>query len=423
MLVIEGNVYYQSRLTKCCVGIEEGKIIRVKKVLRGEKNLDFGDKLILPAGIDVHVHFREPGFTYKEDFSSGSMAAAFGGISTVLDMPNTEPPTLSSNAIKEKAEIAREKCYVDFGIYCGVIEGSIVEEVASLCTAFKLYMGSAENLVIEDKNVLKKIFSDIGKTGKVAAVHCESQHLLKKIEERNLEDHMKARKNESEVNAVRNAISMSNDTLHICHVSARESLDEIRNAKLSRKNLTCEVSPHHLLMSSQSVFENHSLGKVNPPLRTEEDRAELWNAFVSREIDILASDHAPHTKDEKKEFSNAPSGMPGVETMIPLMLFQVRNNSLNLERLMEAIAEKPADLFGISKKGRIIVGNDADILVVDMRRVSKINGEKLHSKCGWTAFENHNAVFPRMTFIRGEAIIEDWELIGEPGYGRFIGNW
>lgn len=184
MLVIEGNVYYQSRLTKCCVGIDEGKIVQVKKVLKGDTHLDFGDKLVLPAGIDVHVHFREPGFTHKEDFQTGSMSAAFGGIATVLDMPNTKPPTITPKAINAKIEIGRKKSFVDFGIYGGAVVGESVKQSASLCTAFKVYMASAEELVVEDGQVLREIFSETASAGKVTAVHCERQSQIRRMEEK-----------------------------------------------------------------------------------------------------------------------------------------------------------------------------------------------------------------------------------------------
>lgn len=217
-------------------------------------------------------------------------------------------------------------------------------------------------------------------------------------------------------------MTLSEGRLHICHLSAKESLDAVRDGRKQGKNITCEVTPHHLLLSIETELKPQSFGKTNPPLRTTRDRIELWKAFCNGEIDILASDHAPHTRDEKKEFSHSQSGMPGVETMLPLMFVQVRKNNLKLERLVNAMAEKPADMLGVTRKGRISVGNDADLIVVDMRRLSQIKGEKLHSKCGWTAFENYDAVFPRMTFVRGEPVIEDWELVGSPGFGSFIGD-
>jgi dihydroorotase len=198
----------------------------------------------------------------------------------------------------------------------------------------------------------------------------------------------------------------------ICHVSTKEGIKLLENLPF-----TCEVTPHHLFLNSDSNIA--AKGKVNPPLREDADQDALWNGLRNGTIDIIASDHAPHTMEEKENFASAPSGMPGTETLLPLMLFWVKQNKFELGRLVNAVCEKPGEIFGLNK-GKLAEGYDADIIMVDMRKVSQIKGEKLHSKCAWTAFEGFNCVFPRYTFVRGELVVEDWELSGERGFGKMV---
>jgi dihydroorotase len=200
--------------------------------------------------------------------------------------------------------------------------------------------------------------------------------------------------------------------VHICHVSSAEGA-----ALVSKSSFTSEVTPHHLFFNIGADLG--AKGKVNPPLRQEKDQDALWNALKSGAIDIMASDHAPHTLEEKEVFENAPSGMPGVETMLPLMLWRVKHNRFDLSRLVNAISERPAEIFGL-KKGKIKAGYDADLIMVDMRKETEISEDELHSKCGWSAYDGLSVVFPKYTYLRGEIVIEDWELTGEAGVGRMV---
>lgn len=414
-VVIEGNAFISGELIKCCIGIEDGKINSIKKILKGATHFDFGDKLILPSGIDTHVHFRDPGFTYKEDFATGSTCAAYGGISCVLDMPNTKPPTITKKALQEKRRIAESKSHIDFGLLAGVSESADIEGLSKFSTAFKIYLASTTGeMQITNYTVLNRIFNDIKATGKTACIHCEDDTKLNKtIKPRSLKEHLMARPNSAEAFAIEKVFQIHNDAkVHICHVSTKEGTNLI-----SKYPFTSEVTPHHLFLNSDSKIGPKA--KVNPPLREVEDQDALWNAFRKGTIDIMASDHAPHTLEEKEKFENAPSGMPGVETMFPIMLSRVKHNKFELNRLVNAQCERPAEIFGINK-GRLEPGYDADIIMVDMRKEDIIKGEKLHSKCGWTAFEGFSAVFPKYTFLRGEVVIEDWELTGDLGLGCMV---
>jgi dihydroorotase len=416
-IVIEGNAAIGGEIVKCCIGVEDGRIKTIKKILKGDKHLDFGDKLILPAGIDSHVHFRDPGMTHKEDFETGTASAAYGGISCVLDMPNTNPPATNISILEEKARIANIKAHVDFGLYAGVSLNSSIEELANKAIAYKIYMASTTGeMQIDDYSKLKGIFEQIKRTYKPVCIHCEDEALINRTSKpRSLHDHFKSRPNKCESSGIETIQKIGKGTgpnTHICHLSTSEGVKLLENS-----NLTSEVTPHHLLLNAQSDIG--ALGKVNPPLRKSEDQEVLWKALFDGRIDILASDHAPHTLEEKEIFEKAPSGIPGVETMFPLMLSFVKHDRFGLNRLLNAMCERPAEIFHLNK-GKLAEGYDADIIVVDMRKECEIEGEKLHSKAGWTPYEGFSAVFPRYTFIRGECVIEDWELVGDRGYGKMV---
>jgi dihydroorotase len=416
-LVIEGNAYIDENLTKCCIGVEEGKIKAIKKILKGDKHRDFGEKLILPGGIDSHVHFRDPGMTHKEDFGSGTESAAYGGITCVLDMPNTIPPVTSQEVFFEKARIADIKAFVDYGLFAGVSEKSDIRNLSKSAIGFKIYLASTTGeMLIDDYDSLDSIIGVIGKTEKPVAVHCEDEYLIDKITTPvTLRGHLKSRPNESEKSAIEKVIKLRDKAkIHVCHVSTSEGAKLIENAQV-----TSEVTPHHLFLNSSSKLG--PLAKVNPPLRKWEDQEALWKVLNQGTIDILASDHAPHTLEEKEHFENAPSGIPGVETMLPLLLSFIKHGKFELGRFVNAVSERPGEIFGINK-GKLREGYDADFIVIDMRKEIEIKAKNLHSKAGWTPYNGFSAVFPRFTFVRGEMVIEDWELVGERGFGRMVGG-
>lgn len=416
-VVIEGNAYVNGQLTKCAIGIDDGKIAAIKKILKGDKKYDFGDKLVLPAGIDAHVHMREPGFTDKEDFESGTACAAYGGISCVLDMPNTKPATTTLDYLLEKARVAGIKAHVDFGLYGGVTKDTDIEKLAKAATAFKIYLATTTGqLLFDDWEALRGIFSTIAETGKSVAIHCEDESLIDKTAKpKSLEEHNKSRPNECEAKAIEKVLALwSSKQVHISHVSTSEGVDLVRKA-----DVTSEASPHHLFLNYKANLE--ARGKVNPPLRGMKDQETLWDAFKKGDIDIVASDHAPHTIEEKENFAEAPSGVPGVETMLPILLTNVKIGRLDLSRFVSATSENPAKIFGLNK-GKLEVGRDADIIMVNMRKEKEIKSKKLHYKCGWTPYERFSAIFPKYTFVRGEVVVEKGELTGDRGHGKFVGQ-
>lgn len=430
-LVVEGNVYYNGKLVQCCVGIEDQKIAAVKKVLRGERHLDFGYKLILPAGIDVHVHFRDPGATYKENFETGSLSAAFGGMSCVFDMPNTEPKVDSVRHFDEKLNAISTKAWVDFGLYADAMSAEL-DELAGRASGFKLFMNECDDWADG--------LARLRRTDSVIAVHAEAKARIKKDDKPGLKAHLRSREDAERI-ALESLVPL--DGLHICHISAKESVAILQaqasarsDRKMARgaddttsqlisndgdervrprvKERTVEVTPHHLMLNVSSG--PGSLCRVNPPLRGREDNLALWDALNAGVIDMLASDHAPHTLEDKAALA---SGIPGVETCLPLMFYQLKHKHITLPRLVNAISEKPAELFGLNK-GRILEGYDADLVVVDLRAEKRINAGRLHSKCGWTPFEGFSAIFPRATIVRGALVIKDEAVFGAPGFGGFV---
>lgn len=408
-LVIEGRAWYKGRLQHVCIGVQDGLIARVRKSLKAERHLDYNDRIILPGAIDVHTHMREPGMTQKEDFSTGTTSAAFGGVTCVFDMPNTKPPTIRREDVLEKGEMAAKRAWVDFGLFGGVSDSSNPQRIMNSVIGFKVFMSSTTGSVLlaEDKDIGRAL-DLIQPTKKVVSVHAEDEHLLLKRQDAGVMQHGESRPPRAEASAISRLADRSrNMAINICHVTSQEGL-----GALAKGSFTSEATPHHLLLDVNSCTRK-GFCKVNPPLRRKEDREALMAAFAAGSVDMLASDHAPHTPDEKeRDFDQVPSGVPGVETSFPLMMAQVRKGTLSLERLVSAACARPAEVFGL-RKGLIEEGRDADLMVLDPRQVSAVSGRRLHSKCGWTPFEGHEAIFPQAIFLRGQLLVEDGGLVGE----------
>lgn len=412
-MIIEGRAYVRGSLQDCCISVENGRITEIKRTLKGDEKLRFGG-IVLPAGIDLHVHFREPGLTRKEDFLSGTTAAACGGITCAFDMPNTLPPATTPERIEEKVAAVERKAFVDFGLYAGLTERSDVKGLAETATAFKTYLAASEgDLAVGDFAKLLELREELSAAGKFISVHCEDPGLIRDVEAKRLEDHLASRTDSAEVGGIEMAERLKGSRVHVAHVSSERGL-----TSLASTDLTSEVTPHHLFLNVNCDLG--AFGKVNPPLRNKHDQNALWQAFADGRIDVVASDHAPHTMDEKEAgFDSAPAGMPGVETMIPLLLERVRLGSLPLERFVNAVCERPAEMLSL-KKGRIEIGYDADMIAVDLKRPRRIRADDLHSKCGWTPFEGMSGVFPLATIFRGEQIMRDGDAMGKPS-GRYVG--
>lgn len=411
MQVVSGRVFYRGRLEPLSIGIEDGTIVAIKKVLEGHEVEDHGGALVLPGCVDMHVHLRDPGLREKEDFPHGTASAAVGGVTTIVDMPNTKPPVTTRAALEEKAAVLKHRAAVDYGLYAAPRSAGAVDSLRS-ALAFKVYMAeSTGGLQIEGEG-LSEIVKAAGDAGRLLVAHAEDGQLFRKNPATTLQEHAFARPKEAEVSAIRTlARFRTAQPVHVAHVTCVEALDAVP------PGITTEVTPHHLLLDYARPLK--AFGKVNPPLRSREDREALWDAFAGGRIDVVASDHAPHTKEEKEEkFEEAPSGLPGVATSFPLLLRLAKAEKTTLERIVEATAVRPAQILGIDK-GMIEVGRDADLIVVDPREIAKVTAERVRYKCGWTPFEGMEACFPRVVYLRGEKIIEGGEPVAE-GLGRHI---
>jgi dihydroorotase len=408
-LVIEGRAYYKGKLQQCCIGIEHGRISKVRKVLKGERHLDYGTRLILPSAIDVHTHMREPGMTKKEDFATGTTAAAFGGVTCIFDMPNTVPPAIMRSDLLDKKSVIAKKAWVDYGLFGGVSDASHPMRTAKEVVGFKIFMSSTTGsvLVSEDKDIRRALLA-IQPLNKVVSVHAEDNHMIGKGEVEDLKGHERNRPIGAEVSAIQRLSELDPGArINVCHVTSSAGADALK------KGFTSEATPHHLLLDIESESRRKAYAKVNPPLRRRVEREALFKAFVEGRISMLASDHAPHTiEDKEQELFAAPSGCPGVETGFPVMMALTKHETLPLRRLIEAACEVPARTFGLNK-GIIQPGKDADLMVLDPRDLRPIQVRKLHSKCGWSLFEGRDAIFPQAVFLRGSLLIEDGGLVGE----------
>lgn len=399
MDIICGRIYI-GELTNACIGIENGKIVKIKKNLEGRK-IDYGNLVIFPAGIDVHVHFREPGYEYKEDFFTGSRAAALAGITCVLDMPNNMPPIINKERFNEKVKKIKNKACIDYGLYGGIRKDGKMEDMD--CIGYKIYLTEVSCPI---ENVLK----ELKKFNKPVAVHAEYNINEDKI--KNLEEHERNRGKECELTALKRLIEANEKIgvkMHICHITTSDSIDIIKN------RTSYGVTLHHLLFSYERKFKVEAMGKVNPPLRSEEERKKLYERFIKGDIPILESDHAPHSFEEKKKIWDAPSGMPGVDALLPIMLYKVKRG-LNIDLLYKMVCKNPSDFFGINK-GSIQVGKDADFIIIDFKKESKI---KALSKCGWSCYEGMKCIYPKHVYLRGNKIVENGEFVGDKGKGKMI---
>jgi len=411
-VVVEGNLFIDGKIKKGCVGIEDGRVVSIKKILKGEKHFDFGEKLIFPAGLDVHVHFREPGQIEKEDFFTGTIAAAMGGITFVMDMPNNRPPTMNSAALERKISMVKKKACVDFSLYGGIGEHSDILAMAQKCKAFKIYL-SGDNEMFVTIEEIGDVLQKVKESERTLAIHAESPDCIKRSEAHNLSEHERNRPVRCEIEAIKKILEMNEKVgakIHICHVSSSQSIDILKES-----NASMGVTPHHMFLSTSSKFRQQAMGKVNPPLRHEEERKKLFEAVRHGFDGIVESDHAPHLLEEKENFSTAPSGMPGADTLLPLMMGEVKKERMSLSMVHQLVCKNPARTFGINK-GNIEVGKDADLLVIDFNEKEI----KPYSKCGWSAYEKWKAIYPSYVFLRGEIIVENGEFAGSEGMGDMI---
>ncbi|MFC6836942.1 dihydroorotase [Halomarina ordinaria] len=390
------------------VRIEDGRIETVGRNLNGVADVDAEGRLLLPGMIDAHVHFREPGFPHKETWGTGSRSAAAGGVTTVVDQPNTDPPTVTGEAFDEKAALARESL-VDYGISGGVTPGwdpdSLFER--PLFALGEVFLADSTGDMGIDLDTYRDAVERASDHDVRVTVHAEDATLFDdSVRERDDPDAWSAyRTAEAERVAVSRACDVARKAgtrIHVAHTSTPEGVDAAADA-----GMTCEVTPHHLFLSRDDYEELGTFGRMNPPLRSEERRAALFERLADGTVDMVATDHAPHTREEKDAgIWEAPSGVPGVETALPLLLEAARREELDYERVRDLTAAAPAEVFGLHRKGRVAEGRDADLVLVDPDASREIRAADLHTKCDWTPFEGMRGVFPEWTMVRGEFVYQ-----------------
>jgi len=417
------------------IAVKDGKIIAIDKqgsFAEAKEVIDVKGKYILPGLIDVHVHFREPGLTYKEDFTTGSMGAAVGGITTVCDMPNCVPFTCTLEAYQQKLDIIKNKAYVDYGLIAAIV-GNSIQEIPKLAEAginvFKIFMGATVGGVpAPDDGGMLEAFRLIAKTGRRIGVHAENNPIMDffaaKLKEEGRTDalaHMEARPNVAEAEAIQRAILFAKETgckLHIYHMSSKEGVELVKRAKADGVDVSAETGPHYLLLNSEHYKKLGSILKMNPPVRTAENGEALWKGLQDGTVEVIATDHSPHTVEEKIKDNiwEAIPGFPGVETSAPLMLTQINEGKISLNQYVKLASENPARLFNMyPEKGSFKIGTDADFTIVDMEKESVIDKSKLQSKCKLTPFDGYKIKgMPVCTIVRGNIVMKDGQIVGEP---------
>ena len=411
-LVLAGRALVGGRLQPLEVGVDgDGRIVDVGRSLSGDRRHDVGERVLLPSATDVHVHFREPGpSTDAETIASGTVGAALGGVGLVGEMPNTDPPVRTVDLLEAKSALVRGRAAVDVLLYAVPSSGAALQNLARRAGGFKLYLSPTTGIdTVPSGADLTDRLRELADVDLPLVVHAEDPALFRTGPPPvDLSGWDAARPVGAEAAAVRSALGAPERLrLHIAHVTTPALAREV-----VRRGASCEVSAHHLLLSTAAA--RGAEGKVNPPLRSEKERTALWAAYRDGTIPILASDHAPHGRPSKAlPFGLAPSGAPGVQTTVPLLLAKVASGELPLEVLVRTACDRPARLLG-QPVGRLSVGHRANLLVVDFRARRRIRGEQLRSPCGWSPFEGAEAVFPQEHWRDGERIVDGGEYVGRP---------
>lgn len=437
LIVRNGTIVTSRGRLRADLAVAESRVVAIGTSLGdARETVDGHGLMVLPGLVDAHVHFREPGHTYKEDFGSGSRAAAVGGVTTVLDMPNNQVPVATAELFRAKREAAQRHAQVDFGLY-GIILQDNVSQLEPMATegavGFKLYMGETTgHNPCPDDGAIFSAFREAARLGLPVGVHAENnpvmQLLKREIQASGRTDaraHLESRPPFVEAEAIARAAILAEaagNRLHVHHLSTRPGLEQALAARARGVPITLEALVGHLLLDDSDYDRLGNLVEVNPPIREREHAEALWGAIDAGQIDCIATDHAPHAAEEKARENvwECPGGFIGVETMLPLLLTQVAQGRLPLERVVALTSEQPARLFGLAHKGSLEIGADADLVLVDLDRRWTLRQSVLHSKHPVSPFDGWQIIGrPVATYLRGACIARDGEPVGEPR-GRIL---
>ena len=432
ILIKNAQIVNEGKIFKSDILIKEDKIYEISNEILSKDHyilINAENKLLIPGVIDDQVHFREPGLTHKATINSESKAAIAGGITSFIEMPNTIPQTTTINELENKFELARNNSYANYSFMFGGTNDNL-EEIKKLdkkkIPALKLFLGSSTgNMLVDDEKVLKEIFQN---TDLLIAVHSEDEKIINK----NLNDfklkfgnqipfdsHPKIRSEEACLKSTKKIIELAKKTgarLHVFHLSTKsESLLFDNKTPLNKKKITAEVCVHHLWFSDEDYEEKQSLIKWNPAIKTKDDREALWKALNNDSIDIIATDHAPHTIEEKsKKYLECPSGGPLVQHGLVSMLQHYLNKKISIEKIVTKMCHNPADLFQVEKRGYVRKGYFADLVLIDLNSPWKVEKKNILYKCKWSPFEN--TVFDSkvtQTFVNGKLVYNNGEFNNE----------
>lgn len=410
--IYSGRFYFQGEFKDLEVAVTDGIISHIGKAITGAPVIKL-EGAVIPAGTDIHVHFRDPGETDKEDFSTGSLSAIYGGTTTVYDMPNNLVPVSDYSVFQDKLSSVSSRSYCDFGLY-SLYNGRNADLISPKSSGIKIFLGGSTNSTAVDQ-ISDSDLRIIDSMNVPVIFHGEDAACLKANfipEELSLMDHDRARPEQCEVTSAEVIAGLPLKKKIMAHISTPESLARIKGKAMA------EVTPHHIFLNNEKDLG--SWGKVNPPLRSRETQLKVMESYFSGSFDILSSDHAPHTEHEKEEFFQASAGIIGVETRIPLMLALVANKTISLNLVYRTAIANPAAAMGI-RKGMIQLGYFADFMAVRFSETTRVNQDRLHSKTPISPFNGFQAVFPHSVVMRGDLVLENNEFVGERN-GKFVGN-
>jgi dihydroorotase len=439
LVLSNARIYTHRGIVEAGLAINNGRIFRIAKetnLPRASTKLDLQGCIVIPGLIDMHVHLRDQQLAYKEDFFTGTSAAAAGGVTLTVDMPNNKPVTMSLESLRERMKLAEKRIIVNVAFYSAFPANlgempSIVEEGA---VGFKLFLSQRiGGLDIEDNDVLLRAFNKVGETNTLVAVHAEDKEILENIKKKmkqagrnDMNAHLEVHPPNAEMKAIQRISQLVKESkirAHFCHVSSAAGLNAFLRAKKMGLSVTCEVTPHHLFLSHEQLKRCQTIALVHPPLRTSKDIKALWNALTRGLIDTIASDHAPHTIEEKeaKSIWEIKPGIPGLETTLPLLLTQVNEGKLALSDLVKMTSEKPAEILNLKDRGSLDQGYLADFVVVDIHRKHKIDSSRFLSKAKYSPFDGWKVRGkPIKTFVNGQLVIDEGEIVAKPGAGQIV---
>jgi len=436
--ILNAKIVSKGQLVEGCISIDEGKVVKLGKepsLPKSSRRIDVKGLVVLPGMIDGHVHLRDMQLAYKEDFYTGTCAAAAGCFTTVLDMPNTKPITDSAQRLKEKVQSARSKTIVNLGFYTAF--PSTFKEFEALtelgAAGFKVHLQLPwSKLNLEDDTILEKALAEAARLGKIVAVHAEDRVIvetatatLRDSSKNTFSDYAKAHSEGCEIKAVERVLRHieGHHRIHICHVSSPVTVNLITEARRRYPHITCEVTPHHLFLDAEEASRLGGLALTDPPVRRKELHMKLWKMLMAGLIDIVASDHAPHLLAEKKRATiwETRPGCMGLETTLPLFLTKVAKGELSLVDVVKLLSQRPAEIFRLASKGGIQPGKDADLVVVNMKHAYRVDPATFHSKAKHSPFEGFEVVGRvEKTFVGGILTFDGGEITATPGSGHIL---